>query len=340
MNLKRFTKKEIVVIDRLLISYKRKGLSPSQFMSWSSTAVSRPWLLKVLSKMKEEGFINSTYTLSKATRPREKFHLTSDYGKFSIFAERYLRYYLNSNPIDWQKSVLWSFMSSLHVQKMLNEGFVKYILHSRNFIAKKLLPVNGKVTGEGGESIFTNNACIEIFYNENGEIVIRDVNFNGDKGQFLTIDIKEKLEKEFKESVVIPILALIKISPTALLRFIQEWKPYGVEYSGGPGIASIEHVLFRLIWDAANDLSITRAVPSNQEATYAYVGSANRPEKSLLRIFWMPSKIIRYDVEFSTVEYYVGGEDSEDIAEVEINPEDAYVQIDIQDVQSRQGTNF
>ena len=335
MNSKRFTKKEILVIDRLLISYKRKGLNSSEFMSWSSTAVSRPWLLKVLSKMKEEGFVNSTYTLSKATRPREKFHLTSDHGKFSIFAERYLRYYLNSNPIDWQKSVLWSFMSSLHVQKMLNEGFVKYILHSRNFIAKKMLPINGKVTGKGDESIFTNKRTIEIFYNENGEIVIRGVNFNGDKDQFILINIKEKLEKELIESVVIPILTLIKISPTALLRFIQEWKPYDMEYYGNSGIASIEHVLFRLIWDTANDLSITRAVPSNQEATNAYIGSANRPEKSFLRVFWMPSKIIHYDVEFSTVKDYVVGEDSEDIQEVEINPENAYVQIRIQDVQSR-----
>ena len=33
--------------------------------------------------------------------------------------------------------------------------------------------------------------------------------------------------------------------------------------------------------------------------------------------------------------YQLGGEDSEDMAEVEINPENAYVQISIQDVQNR-----
>ena len=49
----------------------------------------------------------------------------------------------------------------------------------------------------------------------------------------------------------------------------------------------------------------------------------------------MPDKIIRYDVEFSTVEDYVGGEDSEEIEEAEINPENASVRISFQDARSR-----
>jgi hypothetical protein len=204
-------------------------------------------------------------------------------------------------------------MSSLHVQKMLNEGFVKFILHSRNFIINELVPVTETDACRVDERSFKNKLPVEIFYNKTGEIVIRVLNFNGNKEQYSTVNIKEKLEKQLTERVIIPILGLIKISPTALLRFVQEWKPYDVGYYGGAEIASIEHVLFRLIWDAANDISITRAVPYNQKATAAYVGSANKPEKSFLEVFWMPDKIIRYDVEFSTVEDYVGGEDSEEI---------------------------
>ena len=95
----------------------------------------------------------------------------------------------------------------------------------------------------------------------------------------------------------IPILYLIQISPSSLEYFLSDWKPWsvdGVLSFDHMGFHSIEHVLFRLIWNAVNDLSIIRYIPSYDDIHAAYISGGNYStlSKSLLCIMGRGGRLI------------------------------------------------
>lgn len=134
--------------------------------------------------------------------------------------------------------------------------------------------------------------------------------------------------------LVLPILGVIQVSPTALLEFLGDWKPFDPDYMGGSqGVEMVEHLVFRLVFDALGDLAITRNVPEGLDVTSAVVrpehSSAQRHEPPLLQLSWRRREIIGFEAGFDTEHLYVGGEDSgpEDIVEATRNPENCWVRI-------------
>ena len=89
----------------------------------------------------------------------------------------------------------------------------------------------------------------------------------------------------------------------------------------------IEHVLFRMIWGALNDLSVTRIVPENSDVKVATVrsglGPAAESERVLLTLNWQFKAEIEYDAGFDTEEIVYGDE----LYVYEKNPENAWVSI-------------
>ena len=150
-----------------------------------------------------------------------------------------------------------------------------------------------------------------------------------------TRDAVASYYKDFEEEKVVrPILTLLKISSTALDYFLGDWEPYKPETENfgntSQGYAQIEHVLFRLIWAAVWDISITREVPDRLEVYQAAV----RPEHSytlnhpppLLLVSLPESYELGYDAGYDTTHEYYGGEDG-DAYEIESNPENCWVKI-------------
>jgi len=134
--------------------------------------------------------------------------------------------------------------------------------------------------------------------------------------------------------LVLPVLGLVQTSPTALLEFLDDWKPFDPDYmGGGHGIEMVQHLIFRLVFDAVGDLAITRDVPEGLDVTSAVVrpehGLAQRHEPPLLQMSWRHHEIIGFEAGFDTMHLYVGGEDSspEDIVEATRNPENCWVRI-------------
>jgi hypothetical protein len=155
-------------------------------------------------------------------------------------------------------------------------------------------------------------------------------------------DIFEELVKrhyDFLENRILirPILALLQISPSALLEFLGDWEPHKTDHMSCPcrGYEMVEHVLFRLVFATLGDLAITRTVPQGVDVTFAEVrpehSRAQRHEPALLQLSWKYEEIIGFEAGFDTEHLYTaGGEDGfsdGDVFEVTRNPENCWVRI-------------
>lgn len=117
------------------------------------------------------------------------------------------------------------------------------------------------------------------------------------------------------QRLILPILALCEVSPRALETFLTPWKPHdmGGTSGRGSGFPSIDHVVFRMVFDAVADLADARDVPAGGDVTFAEVcpehGGVLR-EGTLLQLTWKYEAVIGYAAGFDTDHmYYGGGED-------------------------------
>src|SRR5690606_12637873 len=147
--------------------------------------------------------------------------------------------------------------------------------------------------------------------------------------------------------IIMPILFLLEISPTALEFFLGDWVPYEnglvhvfnnkdlfgkITVSGDLyGFEMIEHLLFRLIWGAVSDLSLTRRVPENEHVFDAYVsgGRFYSGKQPLLRLSCKDHFSIEYEAGFDTEELLYGGDDDGAPEVVERNPENCTVRMTV-----------
>ncbi len=134
--------------------------------------------------------------------------------------------------------------------------------------------------------------------------------------------------------LVLPILGLLQVSGTALITFMGPWEPYSTDYmsSSDQGTSMVEHLLFRLVFAAIGDLSMSRFVPDGLDVTFAEVrpdhSRAQRHDPALLQLCWRGREIIGYEAGFDTEHLFVGGEDSgTDISEVTRNPENCWMRV-------------
>lgn len=114
------------------------------------------------------------------------------------------------------------------------------------------------------------------------------------------------------QRLILPLLALCEVSPRALETFLTPWKPHdaGGTSSRGSGFPSIDHVVFRMVFDAVADLADARDVPLGGDVTFAEVcperGGVLR-EGTLLQLTWKDEALIGYAAGFDTEHTYYGG---------------------------------
>lgn len=128
-----------------------------------------------------------------------------------------------------------------------------------------------------------------------------------------------------------PMLALVQISPTALVRLLGDWTPCRQESAATDAFEMIEHLFFLMVFDAIRDLAATRLVPDRSTVSIATVRPQNtlaqRHDPALLELVLKDGSIIGIEARFDTNhDFYQGEDDSpEDFAEITRNPENCRV---------------
>lgn len=118
------------------------------------------------------------------------------------------------------------------------------------------------------------------------------------------------------EKLVLPILVLIQISPSALAEFLcGDWKPYSSETPSfkPEGTAMMEHTLFRLLFMAIGDLAQTRSIVGEGIARMAWLRKSNNmisdtDQDALFTVSLSNCRNIYYDGGFDTVHDFYGSE--------------------------------
>lgn len=328
MSKAKYTTKTVALIENLLDDRNRVGLSVKELMGRYVNKVSKQRVLEILEDLTTDKIVTKSPDLTNSHGPITRYKLKLDPDSFIGLSEKYLTTYISKYPTEWQNHVIWTFMGKPYVQNMLTVNFVKYVFYKHNTKFRKLVVIN-RNDGEEGPS----HLATDTYYESNGELRIEFYETRVNMDENAISEIKQNLGKSMELNVCIPMLALISISPAALLKFIGEWQAYDDETYNGNELASIEHVVFRLIWDTVNDISIMRNVPDKAKIMFARVGSLDPKDIYVLRIlFWELNKDIRYNVEFSTEHEYYGGE-GPDVYELEWNPASALVKIDVKEVE-------
>jgi 23S rRNA maturation mini-RNase III len=152
--------------------------------------------------------------------------------------------------------------------------------------------------------------------------------------KYLTPDLVKRVFKENgveNPSIVKPLLSLIQVSPSALIRFLGDWKPHSPEpVEVAKDIESVEHLIFQLVFDTIGDIAVTREVPNGGEVMRASVRPeetlAQRHEPPLLELDLHGGTVFGYEAGFDTEHLFYQGEDDnpEDIFEYERNPENCW----------------
>jgi hypothetical protein len=166
------------------------------------------------------------------------------------------------------------------------------------------------------------------------KVIIHNDTLTEDQKEYIPKIIENHYRDVEEKTLILPILALLQISPGALRHFLSYWKPYVRDgsvlsfHSTSQGFEMIEHVLFRLVWNTINDISLTRSIPEMGNVSIAYVSGGNyhtgKPSPLLL-LRCMDGLSFEYEAGFDTDHIYYG--DGADIVEIDTNPENCTVKI-------------
>ncbi|MGI0014603.1 MAG: hypothetical protein ACREBU_14350 [Nitrososphaera sp.] len=237
-------------------------------------------------------------------------------------------------------------MNSGYVRQQINSTLVRSVLSSKKVRLQFVFVENkdGKIQmSQRGDSPLSSKKRYlvrlpvrppdKLIESMIDRVILLEKPLSRDQKQLFKEAITKHYSKVEERNLILPILALIKISPSALFHFLSNWKPYKqameLFHSGSMGFEMIEHVIFRLVWATINDLSTIRNVPTGGDVQAAYVCGGNWSSQEpypLLRLDWNTQEIIEYEAGFDTIHEYAGGED-DDIVEVETNPENCRVKI-------------
>lgn len=335
-------KNHLTVLKILLAKDPGYITYPAELEKLSRKIITRAGAKIVCDKLTNKGILQiekkRSSTWSKTT---SHYSIGQDIESLRNLVREYFQYLVKNDPFSWQKEATW-FNNSHFIRSLVNSNLVRDTLSSKNVVISKIKNLKNKKSKEELEKF---KEMVSISF------PIKPANYKTSQmfsiaksHQDTTSTIQQKkIEKIIKEhydnieenEIILPILALIRISPTALEYFLSDWKPYiieGTTHYTSTGISAIEHVLFRLIWDAINDLSIIRDIPQNELVHSALVsggGISSSKTSSLLEITLMDLSKIEYNAGFDTQRDYYG--DGENIVEIEINPENCRVNIIFKD---------
>lgn len=331
MTEKPFPKKTMEVLIQLIRDWPGKWQSAAVISKRTSQKVTKQWTLKVLKALEAKGWIDKKMTFPRKHMPVQGFRLRSSQEVFTEVARRYLFTLMKNEPTGWQKMAIYTIMAFDYLRSNIKLDFVVMMF------AQKKVKLRYLALSDGNEKLSNNDretVAVDIAFEKDKTIRVRRAKHPGSEKTELSNDLVLKIEEKIKDTIIVPIWAMLSISPSALYRFIGNWKPYrseDISYSSSNLTQSIDHILFRMVWDTVNDISFTRDVPSMSEINYATVGGTEREDHPTLRIMTSSGRMIRYYVEFSTMHDYYGSEDSADVYEIEMNPENVSVRISVTD---------
>ena len=331
-------KNHVAVLNIFLLKNPGYVTYPAELEKLSKKEITRAGARIVCDKLVSKGILQvkkkRSSTWSKTT---PHYSIGQDVKSLQSTVTKYFQYLAKNDPFSWQKEAIW-FNHSQFIKSLINSNFVRDVLATKNVVILKIINQDKNRKRQGLKKV---KDSISI------SLPIRPSNYK--TSQMFSIvkpfqeDIiskqQEKIEKIIKEyydnieekEIIRPILALIRTSPTALEYFLSDWKPYVVEdttYYTPKGIHTIEHVLFHMIWNTVNDLSIIRDIPQNDLISSALVSGGRYPNSktvSLLEITLTNMSQIEYDAGFDTHHDYYG--DGRNIIEIETNPENCRVEI-------------
>lgn len=331
---------------------------PAELEKRTRKSVSRAGATLVCEQLVEMGILQLEKKRSPTwSQSTPHYSLREDKEAFITLTKNYFLTLTKSNPYSWQSHAIF-FMSHQYVRRQINSTLVRDTLSSKKInmpLLMKIKKIKNQevITGHFQNSIpfsfpvMPPHTTIEEM---SSKVIIHNDELTDDQIE----DIPKIIENHYRDveekTLILPILALLQISPSALEHFLSDWKPYvrdenSISFSSvSQGFDMIEHVLFRLVWSTINDLSLTRAIPEMGDVRSAYISGGTYPASKLSPLLLLRYKdglSFEYEAGFDTNhDYYVGeseeiGENGEipdfgesgDIVEIETNPENCSVKI-------------
>lgn len=311
-------KKEETVIRALLTKEPGCMTYPADLEKLSRKSISRAGAKLVCDHLTKSGLLEMKKKPSpNHSRSTPHYMIRTDRRSLFRLVQEYSQTLMGDDPCSWQRGAEFTLMGSKFVRTLVTPDFVRDVLASK------------KICITQPEQQDTKKIPSFVVYpvrpphRDVSEMIPEARMYSADSAshkpdESITRQYYEKVEER---KIILPILSLILISPTALGYFLSGWKPYDPEYgSASRDIIQIEHMVFRLVWNAINDIAVTRNIPANDFVMDAYVSS-----ESLLEIGLRSGDSIRYDARFDTNRLYYG--DGGGIYEIETNPENCEITI-------------
>lgn len=312
--------------------------------------ISRVWAANICKKLEERGILDHENLLPPRQKNKtEHYYLRSDFLAFSkvikaivdtatskdrvwIFARSYFQKNINEslvknvlaerNVVTGRNLDLWLW-KPVEAQNLFDKYF-KENVESKKISFKEYIQ---KMVQHGpikdGMYWSPPSFCLrmpvfsdEMLGNEQFNVLIeknRDVFERYPLLKSYRSGIEDYYKNGQYENLVLPLLALIKASPNALVEFLHgEWKPSEsdscsfISYSRD-GIGLPQYQLFKILFTAISDIALTRSIPGGGEDKYAVL----RPNPNSLLSIPLNNYNVYFDAGFSTKEDYVAISDED-----------------------------
>lgn len=313
------------VIEILLRQKPDYFTYPAELEKKSNRKITRPTATTVCEKLTERGWLEMKEMCSpNHSRKTPHYRLNVNSDLLAKFADEYLQTLMKDDPHSWQKHAHIVFMGSNYIRSAVTLDLVRQVLASKKVSVAHTAPLQQNA-GKNNTGIRRSEFIVCPVRQPDldaSQMISKAYKF-GTSNTSCTPDesiIRQYYEQVEEKKIILPILSLILISPTALRYFLSDWEPLSSDHYSSKGIEEVEHIIFRLVWNTINDLAVTRDIPSND-----FVSMVDVSTDSLLKIRLRYGDTIKYNASFSTERLYYG--EGTDIYEVETNPENCTVDI-------------
>ena len=272
---------------------------PTEIERLSNNKISRVGAKTICERLVKAGILHVKNKPTKIKRTQTRhYYLEEDKESFTKLVRSYFQTLIKSDPFAWQTNTN-IFMSSKYAVSLIKSNLVRKVLSS------KVINVQDNMSDDQKKDI-----------------------------EKITMNYSKIIKKT---DTILPILALIQISPTALEYFLSDWKPYtgdknNVLFSSNScSYDVIEHVLFRLVWNAINDLSLIRKIYNNSFVLLVSVSGGRFPKSTSFSLLHLDCKEsyswIEYEAGFDNIHAHLRYDGKKLVHIEKINPENGRVKI-------------
>ncbi len=365
------SKQERTVIGLLLHADPARWFSAAAIERESSGRISRAWARVAAERMSQRGFLDvRSMRARKRKEPTHHYRLRSGTETFVAIAKAYLGSMIREFGSDWGRLALVTFYVAPYVRAELDADLVRTIYASRGTTMRYLVNLDDGSTsldaagheGTSESDSFPGEAWTSLALpvsdpaasrTEKVDSALRSCLPDSPSGPVPTHGrgLRRVVEVHYKfvedQRLILPTLALLEVSPTALLDFLSDWKVFDSDMTSSEsgGIGVVEHVLYRLIFDAVRDVALSRDVSPDWDVTFAavrpiHLRQAGYPP-ALLELRWKDEATVGFDASFDTEHLYYQSEfsieeledgreirfDEPSVEEVFRNPENCRVRL-------------